>query len=859
MRTNQSKPVHRLNRSIAIGLLLAGVIALSLLVIASPAPSFVFAGSGVSESSVLVSNAGQTRTVDMMDIMLAHSDDEGGEVSGWSSANDLYQPVRGSNGDPNSPSPRVEARGFTTPRIASNGVRMYEVSPSESGGWPTRVAGDDTYGNGELIAVEVEFNESVNVNGNATFRMQIDSSRRDLVPVSHRDDSVIFATLVRSSDVDTNGIWIGDNTVTLDHNPANYFQNASGDQNVNLTHSRLGTQTNHKVDGSSTRPKINRVRITSSPQFADAYVRGEAVKVEVRFDRSVNVRGIPAARLSVEALGAVGTRHANYFSGSGSSTLVFVYHVGLLDNDSNGIAIPANSLAKNGEIGQGTNSGGSIKGSSGSLHANLASGGRGNNSGQKVDARYVAIPEVMANALWGWKTQTGTSESITMDFTVREDPGHFSEDYALVAAFGWSSIGNTRFGFGIRTDVDDPDTDGSEGKGIVFNRWGTHDTEQAQPTEDGWVVTGTILGDFISIRKPYDWGEGDYTVRIAHDGSADDADGRWYGMWITDPEGDETHMGSLKFPMVNGSPPMINPRHDVYSSMLVILGGSVIKPQEIPVFEIALSPPDEGSSTDPPKRITATYSNLHGVMSNANITHDRADELVILRAGGTTLRSTDPGTEITIRNDEATGGPTISGTFEVGESLGVNTSDIADADGPEDISFTYQWLRNDGTSDTEINRAVTQYYRLTSADVGKTIKVRVSFTDDAGYAETLTSAPTEAITAPPLTAEFRDAPSSHDGQNAFTFELRFSENFDLSYVTLRDHAFTESGGSVTGARRLDRPRNIRWEIRVEPDGNGAVSIALPAATDCSAQGAICTGDGRMLSDATELTVPGPGG
>ena len=68
---------------------------------------------------------------------------------------------------------------------------------------------------------------------------------------------------------------------------------------------------------------------------------------------------------------------------------------------------------------------------------------------------------------------------------------------------------------------------------------------------------------------------------------------------------------------------------------------------------------------------------------------------------------------------------------------------------------------------------------MTSADVGKTIKVRVSFTDDAGYAETLTSAPTEAITAPPLTAEFRDAPSSHDGQSAFTFELRFSENFDL--------------------------------------------------------------------------------
>ena len=361
-----------------------------------------------------------------------------------------------------------------------------------------------------------------------------------------------------------------------------------------------------------------------------------------------------------------------------------------------------------------------------------------------------------------------------MDFTVREDPGHFSEDHALVMAFGWSSIGSTRFGFGIRTDVDDPDSDGSEGKGIVFNRWDTHDKTLARPTADGWVVTGTILGDFISIRKPYDWGVGDYTVRIAHDGTSDDAGARWYGMWIRNKSTNvETYMGSLKFPFVDGAVPKFNPRGDLYQSMLALLGGSVIKPQEIPVFEIALSPPDEGSSIDPPKRVTTIYSQFHGVMTNSNITHEREDNVVIMRAGGSTRRTTDPGTVITIRNDEATGRPTISGTLEVGESLGVNTSDIADADGPGDISFTYQWLRNDGTSDTEISRAVTQYYRLTSADVGKTIKVRVSFTDDAGYDETLTSAPTEAITAPPLTAEFRDTPTSHDGQDSFTFEAAF--------------------------------------------------------------------------------------
>ena len=817
MRTNQSKPIHRLNRWIPISFLSACLIALSLLISAGPASN----------------------------LALANSEDKDGNASTY----------RGSTRF------EVQGGGNNAPYIVDGGVRMYEVPEREAGGWPVRALGDDTYGQGELIAVEIEFNEAVQVDGETTFRIQMGSyNRRALVPVSERGNTVIFATLIQPQNSDSDGVWIGDNTTTLDHNEADAIRSVGDSpRNANLTHASLGTQSNHKVDGSSTRPAINWVRITSSPQYADAYVRGERVRLEIAFDSSVVVRGNVSARLRIEALGSTVTRQAYYISGSGTSNLVFEYPVFLLDNDSNGIAIPADTLAKDGNIALGAQGGGSITGTSRTLRANLASRGHGNNRSHRVDARYAAIPELMAVAQWGWETRTGASESITMDFTVREDPGHFSEDYALVAALGWSSIGNTRFGFGIRTDVDDPDTDGSEGKGIVFNRWSTHDKTNARPTDDGWVVSGTILGNFISIRKPYDWGAGDYTVRIAQNGEDDD-DGRWYGMWIRDKSTNvETYMGSLKFPMVNDSPPMIDPRQDLYWSMLVVLGGTAIKPYEIPVFEIALSPPDEGSSIDPPKRVTTIYSQFHGVMTNSNITHDREDNLVIMRAGGSTLRTTDPGTEIIISNDPATGVPTITGTPEVGESIGANTSDIADADGPEDISFTYQWLRNDGTSDTEINREVTQYYRLTSADVGKTIKVRVSFTDDAGYAETLTSAPTEAITAPPLTAEFRDTPTSHNGQNSFTFELRFSENFDLSYVTLRDDAFTVTGGSVINARRLDRPRNIRWEITVRPDGNGDVAITLAATTDCNATGAICTGDGRMLSGPTEHAVSGPGG
>ena len=214
-------------------------------------------------------------------------------------------------------------------------------------------------------------------------------------------------------------------------------------------------------------------------------------------------------------------------------------------------------------------------------------------------------------------------------------------------------------------------------------------------------------------------------------------------------------------------------------------------------------------------------------------------------------------TEVAARpNSPATGAPAISGTAQVGETLTADTSGIADADGLSAASFSYQWL---SSRDTEIQGATGAAYALASADEGKTIKVRVSFTDDRGHQETLTSAATGAVAAAPapLTASIHDEPDSHDRQSVFNFELRFSENFGLSYKTLRDHAFTVTGGSVTGARRLDPPSNIRWEISVRPAGNGDVTVVLPVTTDCAAQGAICTGEGRPLSNRLELTVSKP--
>ena len=95
-------------------------------------------------------------------------------------------------------------------------------------------------------------------------------------------------------------------------------------------------------------------------------------------------------------------------------------------------------------------------------------------------------------------------------------------------------------------------------------------------------------------------------------------------------------------------------------------------------------------------------------------------------------------------NTPATGAPTISGTTQVGETLTASTSGIADADGLSGAIFSYQWL---SSRDTEIQGATDVSYTIVAADEGKTIKVRVTFTDDTGHEETLTSAPTAAVAA----------------------------------------------------------------------------------------------------------------
>ena len=101
-------------------------------------------------------------------------------------------------------------------------------------------------------------------------------------------------------------------------------------------------------------------------------------------------------------------------------------------------------------------------------------------------------------------------------------------------------------------------------------------------------------------------------------------------------------------------------------------------------------------------------------------------------------------------NDEGAGAAMgklrITGAVEVGQMLTVSTSGLTDQhgntkaeNGDTGFAYTYQWYRVDAGAETEIPGATGSTYTQVQADEGKGIRVRVSFTDDAGNAETLAS------------------------------------------------------------------------------------------------------------------------
>ena len=170
-------------------------------------------------------------------------------------------------------------------------------------------------------------------------------------------------------------------------------------------------------------------------------------------------------------------------------------------------------------------------------------------------------------------------------------------------------------------------------------------------------------------------------------------------------------------------------------------------------------------------------------------------------------------------NTPATGAPTITGTAQVGQTLTADTTAIVDADGLTNVSYTYQWIRVDGGTETNISGATASTHTLVAADQGKTIKVRVSFTDDASNAETLTSTATAVVSAAPNTL-----PSASDG--TVTTNEDTARTFAAADFNFLD---TDPGDTLSNVRIVTLPASGKGTLALS--GTPVTANQVVAATN----------------------------
>ncbi|UQI40282.1 DUF4214 domain-containing protein [Vreelandella venusta] len=207
-------------------------------------------------------------------------------------------------------------------------------------------------------------------------------------------------------------------------------------------------------------------------------------------------------------------------------------------------------------------------------------------------------------------------------------------------------------------------------------------------------------------------------------------------------------------------------------------------------------------------------------------------------------------------NDAPTGGVAISGDAIEDETLTADTSALVDEDGLG--TFSYVWKADD----TAITGATSSTYTLTQAEVGKVITVEVSYTDDQGTAEAVTSATTESV------ANVNDAPTGdviisgdavEDQTLTVSNTLADEDGLDtVTYQWLRDgNEITDAMGTTYTLTQADVGAAI--SVRASyTDQQGTAEAVTSTATDSVANvNDAPTGDVIITGDAVEdqtLTV-----
>ena len=281
--------------------------------------------------------------------------------------------------------------------------------------------------------------------------------------------------------------------------------------------------------------------------------------------------------------------------------------------------------------------------------------------------------------------------------------------------------------------------------------------------------------------------------------------------------------------------------YEATSGTLTFRPGQTRKTVSVPILDDARS---EGDET-----FGLTLTNLQGATFAVNSgtgTIVNAEPLAVSISDATATEGVDQTIDFTVSLNRAT---TRRITVNVLFSSG--TADFSDITQPDQTSVTFEPGQRRrtyslGIVDDSVNEPSETFSMVLQYEGGP---------DDliVGSPGAGTILNTET-----LEASFENVPQDHDGSNAFTFNVAFTNDVSIGPAAMRDHAFTVTNGDVTGASRVDG-RNDRWLITVEPDGDDAVTITLPGNRACATQGAICSDEDNpvQLSNSPSATVAAP--
>lgn len=154
-----------------------------------------------------------------------------------------------------------------------------------------------------------------------------------------------------------------------------------------------------------------------------------------------------------------------------------------------------------------------------------------------------------------WTFREDDLHTLEFDLTIHSDPG--PEVGSYFAPFSGSIGGAQAYG-GIQTDVFRPD-DGSIGKGAIFSTWWSFDAADTRIAEDGFIQLGTHEGRFVGVRRPVQWGVGNWRFAFVRTEELDPV-GDWYDCTLTPlagdtvagerpgASGDAIWVGAMRFP-----------------------------------------------------------------------------------------------------------------------------------------------------------------------------------------------------------------------------------------------------------------------------------------------------------------------